>query len=556
MNVRGAYYNEIDPYAAAWMRNLIGRGIIAPGDVDERSIEDVTGDDLKGYGQCHFFAGIGGWSVALRLAGWPDDRPVWTGSCPCQPFSAAGAGKAANDRRHLWPQWFRLIDACRPPIIFGEQVASAAVIGIAGAEAALCDGVQEEEQGLRTDTPREGACEEEAAQVRFGRLFSGDTEANRQRFVRSDGIAAQLGGWPHVGQPFARLRQSEGALRLCEHSDRLSRSEQRNRRLGRTEIGPVSLGDFGGTEAEIRRSIEAVTREFGPTIEWPWLDLVQYDLEGAGYAVGASVLPACSVGAPHIRNRSWFVAHSDGRNTGAEGLQRSGEHGQRTEDGRTSGVALGDAEGDHGRSEQPARTSRSWRRGPTGAGFVGNPEGQFRGLSERSERQSHSEFAGAGEARNVAYTESGRCGEFGDASRSRDGGHVDGGIRVGVALGDTNRARLEGRRDESGERSGQFIAGAASSAGIVGHAARDGQRRPWIAKEIGGWPSAIGRSSAWSDLEWLACTDGKTRPTGAGLFPLAHGVQRRTSKLRAYGNAIVPQVAEQFIRAYIETCNG
>ena len=100
-----AYYNEIDPYAAQWLRNLIAAGHIAPGDVDERSIVDVKPDDLRSYAQCHFFAGIGGWSYALRLAGWPDDRPVWTGSCPCQPFSSAGAGKAADDERHLWPKW-------------------------------------------------------------------------------------------------------------------------------------------------------------------------------------------------------------------------------------------------------------------------------------------------------------------------------------------------------------------------------------------------------------------------------------------------------------------
>lgn len=89
----GAYYNEIDPFAADWLRELIKAGHIAPGEVDTRSIEDVVLSDLDGFVQCHFFAGIGVWSYALRRAGWPDDRPVWTGSCPCQPFSAAGKGK-------------------------------------------------------------------------------------------------------------------------------------------------------------------------------------------------------------------------------------------------------------------------------------------------------------------------------------------------------------------------------------------------------------------------------------------------------------------------------
>jgi len=166
-----AYYNECDPKAAAWLRELIKADLIAPGDVDERSITEVQPADLVGYTQCHFFAGIGGWSLALRLAGWPDDRPVWTGSCPCQPFSAAGKGEGAADSRHLWPEWFRLIRECRPGPVFGEQVASAVGHG--------------------------------------------------------------------------------------------------------------------------------------------WLDLVSTDLEGEGYAIGATVLGAHSVGAPHIRQRLWFVAEAN-----------------------------------------------------------------------------------------------------------------------------------------------------------------------------------------------------------------------------------------------------
>lgn len=118
-----AYYNEIDPGAAAWLRELIKAGQIAAGDVDERSIEDVRPDDLRDYTQCHFFAGIGGWSLALRRAGWDDARPVWTGSCPCQPFSTAGAGKGFADERHLWPDFFHLIEQCRPATVLGEQVA-------------------------------------------------------------------------------------------------------------------------------------------------------------------------------------------------------------------------------------------------------------------------------------------------------------------------------------------------------------------------------------------------------------------------------------------------
>ncbi|MGB4064234.1 MAG: DNA cytosine methyltransferase [Azonexus sp.] len=119
-----AYYNEFDKNAAAWLRELIKAGHIADGDVDERNILDVLPSELRGYTQCHFFAGIGVWSYALRRAGWSDDRPVWTGSCPCQPFSQAGDGLAFADERHLWPAFHHLIKECRPECVTGEQVAS------------------------------------------------------------------------------------------------------------------------------------------------------------------------------------------------------------------------------------------------------------------------------------------------------------------------------------------------------------------------------------------------------------------------------------------------
>jgi DNA (cytosine-5)-methyltransferase 1 len=193
-----AYYNEHDPYCAQWLRNLIAAGLIADGVVDERSIEDVVPDELMGYTQCHFFAGVGVWSYALRQAGWPDNRPVWTGSCPCQPFSAAGKGGGFADERHLWPAWFYLISQCRPERVYGEQVAS------------------------------------------------------------KDGLA--------------------------------------------------------------------------------WFDLVSADLEGAGYAVGANDICAAGLGAPHIRQRLWFVAITDGPGQRArgEGLATVG-HGKAIEPDRSIG---------------------------------------------------------------------------------------------------------------------------------------------------------------------------------------------------------------------------
>ena len=126
------YYNDADPAACAWLRELIAVGLLPAGEVDERSILDVEPADLRGFAQCHFFAGIGGWPYALRLAGVAEDLSVWTGSPPCQPFSQAGQRKGQDDDRHLAPAFLWLVAACRPELVFGEQVASAAVLGPVG----------------------------------------------------------------------------------------------------------------------------------------------------------------------------------------------------------------------------------------------------------------------------------------------------------------------------------------------------------------------------------------------------------------------------------------
>jgi site-specific DNA-cytosine methylase len=118
------YYNENDPRMAAWLEEAIKMKLIAPGVVDNRSIKDVQAVDLKTFSQWHLFAGTGAWSYALQQAGWPDERQVLTGSCPCIPFSVAGNQKGLGDPRHLWPDMFRLIRGLRPDTIFGEQVAS------------------------------------------------------------------------------------------------------------------------------------------------------------------------------------------------------------------------------------------------------------------------------------------------------------------------------------------------------------------------------------------------------------------------------------------------
>lgn len=301
-----AYYNEIDPFAAEWLRKLIAAGHIAPGEVDERSIEDVAPDDLWGFTQCHFFAGIGGWSYALRLAGWPDDKPVWTGSPPCQPYSVAGKQRGAADPRHLAPQFLRLVAECSPANLFGEQVAAA--------------------------------------------------------------------------------------------------------------------------------------------IKHGWLDTVFDELENAGYACGAAVLPACSVGAPHQRNRLFFGARSLAHTYGEQF--------------------------DWSRCVRPIR--------------------------------------------RVEFTDCGGAG----------------------SLADVNGERLARERPEIGQIGREKPA--IRSSGLC-----DGTRDcDGLAGPVGGF---------WRDADWLLCRDQKWRAVEPRAFPLADGLSGRVGPLRAYGNAIVPQVAAVFVEAFTDS---
>ena len=430
----------------------------------------------RGYAQCHFFAGIGGWSIALRLAGWPDDRPVWTGSCPCQPFSAAGSGKAADDERHLWPAWFPLIAECRPAIVFGEQVEAA--------------------------------------------------------------------------------------------------------------------------------------------IGWGWLDAVFADLEGEGYACGATVLPACGVGAPHIRQRLWFVADArcgtwqtsqPGTDRAAKG--RGQENNDPTERGRQSrfvadnqrngrreGRALS-PRGDEGIEPQGARVGLA----NDGGGELGHadqpgPQGQFIGGNGADQRiarpagvagfwsdaewiactdgkarpvESPAQQMGDGVSRAVGRLRADiQLKEKIDAATGVEfrneilcamrGGY--GATEIWFALGRClgfSKATLlfAGMREHSREL-GDFIDGETSRVREIQKGTMRTVREPASpSRSPHGWQLPQQRAEQLTDaLSRLSSESTSFREAAAALAsftggPLGHGIQRRASKLRAFGNAIVPQVAAAFIEA-------
>lgn len=177
-----AYYLEINVHAAQWLRNLMAEGVIAPGVVDERDIWDVSPADLVGFTQCHIFAGIGVWSYAARRAGWPDSRPLWTGSCPCQPFSAAGAGGGFADERHAWPALEWLVGQLKPDCFFGEQVASK--LGLEWFDVVHAD---LENQGYAVGVSDICAAGVGAPQIRQRLFFVASTEGERLQRRQDDG---------------------------------------------------------------------------------------------------------------------------------------------------------------------------------------------------------------------------------------------------------------------------------------------------------------------------------------------------------------------------------
>jgi DNA (cytosine-5)-methyltransferase 1 len=356
-----AYYNEFDPFAAAWLRELIKDGLIADGEVDERSIADVQPSDIKGFTQCHFFAGIGGWSAAARLAGWGDDRPMWSGSPPCQPFSTAGNRKGQDDERHLWPVFFNLIRECRPSVVFGEQVAAA---------------------------------------IRTG-----------------------------------------------------------------------------------------------------WFDDLQTDMEAEGYATAMVVLPACSVGAPHKRDRLWTVAERLGN------AKYNGSHGAQI--GR-SVTETGD-------------NSEKWSYIPSKSQGASRPA-QSGDICDQADTRSMADTNAHRRQQSVQQIQGESPERLGcDSIDSR-----------GVKLGDANCEGLQEHR-------------------------KPGELYFWESN----WENKnrqrinAGLSSGfWSDNRLVYCRDGKARqiPTEPALFPLANGIPNRVGILRGAGNAIVPQVAAEVIGAYMEVC--
>ena len=493
-----AYYSEHDPFAAAWLRELIKDGLIAPGFVDERSIVDVKPEDLVGYDQWHFFAGVAGWSLALRAAGVPDDFKICTASLPCQPWSSAGAGRGAEDERHLAPVFLRLVEACRFPVILGEQVASAAVIGRSGGKTVEGDG-----------------------QAWLDALFDG-LEASR---YACGAVAFPACG---VGAPHIRLRLYWGAERLAdagkerlvEHSEPISESDAWGTSPRRADSGGCSgLGrmadaaDYGlqGRQREDRKS---VARGVGQGGVYP---VRAGETHGVGDAIGARL--------------EGFSGHGDrGDEPGRFGTIEAGSTPEASGAGRVA------------ESEYAERWTLCFDRED---GHHGADIGR---------QEAHGESGACGEVRGMADATGEQCGAGSLGAARDEPGTVVGPSRLRSSLWLAD-ALLAGRAEGRAVAGGGPAAGGGESGG-VGHAHDAGpqgrERVPECPSEL---PAGAASLDCWGDTRAIGCRDAKTRriPTEPALFPLANGIPNRVGLLRGAGNAIVPQVAAEFIAAFLDS---
>ena len=450
-----AYYNEIDPFAAQWLRELIKQGHIADGVVDERSIEDVRPEELTAFSQCHFFAGIGVWSYALRQAGVPDDYRLWTGSAPCQPFSTAGKRKGSADERHLWPAFHRLIQACRPEIVMGEQVASGIATGSYKA------------QGIET-------------------LWQKDLALCHLMYGQED-------------------REYYSVIRRMFLENRAR-----------------------------------ITRKDG----YSWLNAVQNDLEGLGYAFGSAVTAACAFGAPHQRKRLYWVGALD-----------------HTKDERY----------DNGIGGKPA-----------GAGNEAPGAGQQEG-HRRIAAEYPSESDGLA---NSHDTERKTRGSVASGSKTdgdaREGGSTCNSPSDGLADSSVQgpQGRLRGGQDSEWEieHGHPGCGGTVDRPSPVAQPNNGGLEESRPEQQANGSGQYFEKASVvtgptngfWRDADWLWCRDGKWRPVEPGSFPLVDGApselvpssdlsikdvkstkEAKNMRLKGYGNAIVAQPAQAFIEAVL-----
>lgn len=542
-----AYYNEIDPHAAQWLRKLIADGHIAPGDVDERSIVEVRPDDLRGYEQCHFFAGIGGWSLALRLAGWPDHRPVWSGSCPCQPFSSAGNKKGKADERHLFPVWFRLIKAVQPAIIFGEQVASAIGHG-------WLDDVAEDLESVRFTDNRENMYRMQDPET-FDRVSEILWSVKRGRSPSLQSLPAGIR--EEVAQFIGRI---QGSAKEKAQGSRQSLSARMDMPQQGNLFGigvPQAVREEGDSIQPDKIYPSAIRTHQQGGVRSEWVPAGQHPISGEEVQ-----RPVTRQDRPEEGIRLRECADS-----GLCGERSNGGLGRRCFQTNHEKV-----DGEINVGQEPCAAKKTGIQPQTGFTH-GWLDDVYQGLEGEGYAVGAADLpacgAGAPHRRQRLFWVANAKSKRGCWRESRPDGTTKLG-RSGETDWMANSHRSEQQtRDRITRTKRQEDVGCLGAHGLMGNPYITGlEGRSNDTPEYSS-QRAVRPSSPWGQLEWLTCSDGKSRPSQPGIFPLVDGIPKglvrggdrsmapdanqsaeaRTMRLKGYGNAIVPQVAALFITA-------
>ena len=512
-----AYYNDNDISICRWVKELIKAGIVLDGEVDNRPIQEVLSDDVKNFIQCHFFCGVLGWPIALGLADWPADEPVWTGSCPCQPYSSAGKQKGDADERNLWPEFFRLIRECSPVTIFGEQVKNAIGHGwLDGISADL------ESAGYACGAAVLGAHSVGAPHIRQRLFWVGNAERDGRR---PNEPLREAQGRNAYGRDCCRLAHANGDGRNerraeCQGLERRDASERAGERSGMGNPDTMRLQGFAD------KSMDKERREN---------EKRQIRLPGDSFWSDSILIPCADGKARLIISRLALLA--DGLPYSTPDSSDEGKIDAEKSDSRSSKNVFSLRECDEEKTLQ-------WK------------AGRHDGLHEKKILQSALHGKGDDwdnpcphtdeQPPSVAETEQGILREL------RENGNAT--------------LRSPQRRKSNEQRYIQLDDIMRLMPSAYAHAFFEGDRKTCEALRLL-FPSSLPRESVQhspiQDAKAWKSPDCKEveRVWRAGLFrdfglipcnPLVDGLPGRASLLRGYGNAIVPQVAAEFIRAFME----